>query len=447
MLNFIKRQGRDLKRRIRGEAAVAVVLPATSVQRNDPPTAASASAEKPADDNLIDVRRLVAQLSVEELCEAAEEYFRNIKDWNYYLAKPFANAGEMPEMIVPFAQLVQGLQLVPGMSVLDFGAGTCWSSRLLTQMGCSVIALDVSPTVLKVGRELYARQPIVGDQPAPRFLEFDGRKIDLPDASVDRIICLDAFHHVPNAATILAELGRVLCEGGIAAFSEPGPEHSKAPQSQYEMRMYRVVEDDVVIGDIWRQAQAVGFTDLKLAVFNPKTLLISLAEFEEYLAGGEPNRWFADAARHYMLQHRAFFLFKGEATAFDSRRREGLRAELKIDLSAACVSEGQPFAFSAVIANTGENVWLPTTAAPGAVHLGVHLFNAEGTLLDLDYMRHKLTPGAGSKIRPGETVSYSGTINPPPRGRYFIEFDLVSEGICWFESNGSQTVRLGVEVV
>ena len=442
MLNFLKKRIRDKKF---AAAAARAAAPETASAPDDGRLAA-AGGEK-ADDGLFDVRQLIAELSIKELCEAAEGYFRKIKDWEHYIAKPFADAGEMPELIVPFAQLVQGLQLVPGLRVLDFGAGTCWTSRMLTQMGCEVIALDVSPTALEIGRELYRRQPVAGDQPAPRFLEFDGRMIDLPDASVDRIICVDAFHHVPNPAETLAELGRVLAGGGIAGFSEPGPEHSKTPKSQSEMRLYRVVEDDVVIGDIWRQAQACGFTDLKLAVFNPKAFLISLAEFEEYLAGGEPNRWFADAARHYMLQHRSFFLFKGDTSASDSRRREGLRAELKIDLSAARVNEGEPLAFSAVVVNTGENLWLPTTAARGAVHLGTHLFDAAGALLDLDYTRHRLTPDAGRNIRPRETVSCAETINSPPRGRYVLEFDLVSEGICWFENNGSQTVKCEIEVV
>src|SRR5437879_5980673 len=83
-----------------------------------------------------------------------------------------------------------------GAVVLDFGAGSCWTSRYLSQLGCRVIALDVSPTALRYGQELYARQPLIGDRPAPRFLQFDGKRIDVEDASVDRILCLDAFHHV-----------------------------------------------------------------------------------------------------------------------------------------------------------------------------------------------------------------------------------------------------------
>lgn len=138
------------------------------------------------------------------------------------------------------------------MNVLDFGASTCWTTRCLTQLGCAVTAVDVSATALAIGRELFRVLPLVGARPEPTFLVFDGRHIDLPDESVERIACVDAFHHVPNPAEVLAELGRVLRPGGIAGFSEPGPNHSKAAHSQFEMKNFTVVENDVVMADIWQ---------------------------------------------------------------------------------------------------------------------------------------------------------------------------------------------------
>jgi ubiquinone/menaquinone biosynthesis C-methylase UbiE len=138
--------------------------------------------------------------------------------------------------------VLEALRLKPGLTVLEFGAGTGWASRFLTQLGCRVILLDVSATALRIAQELYAR--CTGDRrssPHPSFSVFDGRRIDLPDGSVDRLMCLHAFHHVPNPAEMIAEFGRVLRPGGRAAFAEPGPTHSRAAQSQFEMRSYRVV--------------------------------------------------------------------------------------------------------------------------------------------------------------------------------------------------------------
>jgi 2-polyprenyl-3-methyl-5-hydroxy-6-metoxy-1,4-benzoquinol methylase len=191
--------------------------------------------------NFIDVREFKKTMSVEELCRTAEEYFAVRKNWDDALAKPLSEVEEAPELLHNFAHVLHGLQLLPGMSVVDFGAGSCWASRWLTQLGMAVIALDVSQTALRLGQELYARLPVIGKHPPPRFLAFDGHRIGLADASVDRILCLDTFHHLLNPDEVLREMSRILRVGGIAGFSEPGPHHSRSPGSQFEMRNFRVL--------------------------------------------------------------------------------------------------------------------------------------------------------------------------------------------------------------
>ena len=125
---------------------------------------------------------------------------------------------------------------------------------------------------------------------------FDGTRIDLPDASVDRIVCFHAFHHVPNPANAIAEFARILAPGGLAAFAEPGPTHSRAAQSQFEMRTYAVVENDVDVHHLWRIAREHGFVDLRLAVFQTGLPFeVSLDRFEDFLRGGDTcAEWVAD---------------------------------------------------------------------------------------------------------------------------------------------------------
>src|SRR5207253_9848313 len=91
---------------------------------------------------MIDVRSLMRELSVEELCATAEEYFRRLTNLDYHLAKPFASVDEAPELVISFMHVLLGLKLAPEMVVLDFGAGSCWSSRYLTQLGMEVIAME-----------------------------------------------------------------------------------------------------------------------------------------------------------------------------------------------------------------------------------------------------------------------------------------------------------------
>jgi hypothetical protein len=73
-------------------------------------------------DELIDVRKLMAASSIEEHCRLAENYFARLKGWTYHLAKPFCSFEDTPQLLINFAVVLQGLQLCPGLTVLEFGA-------------------------------------------------------------------------------------------------------------------------------------------------------------------------------------------------------------------------------------------------------------------------------------------------------------------------------------
>lgn len=392
--------------------------------------------EEAPDPDFVDVRQRMNEMSVEELCETAEEFFARVDNWDYLHSKPFAAIDETPELLINFAQVVRGLKLLPDMTVVDFGAGSCWTSRFLSQLGMRVIAVDVSSSALEIGKELYKRHPPVGEQPSPQFLLFNGHTLDLPDESVDRISCWDAFHHVPNPGEVLAEMARVLKPGGMVGFSEPGPDHSKTPQSQYEMRTNRLIENDVIVSEIWRDAQAAGFTDLRLALFNPAPALLPLDHFDAYLSGENSGEQFVAQTRDEMRHRRVFFLFKGESvTPADSRQREGLTADLKVEPTTA-----EPLVLKVSATNNGTAIWLTGNARAGIVRFGIHLFDANGKLIDLDYFRHNLP--VDGPVLPGETVEFVTEVPMPGPGKYVLQCDLVSEGVCWFEHNGSRTVRI-----
>lgn len=403
---------------------------------------AAPAAASPAD-GFVDVRQLSNNFSVAELGRAAEQYYRSTVEFaDRYLAKPLDNPHDAPELLGSFAHLLGGLRLTPGMTVLDFGAGTCWTTRFLTQLGCAVIAVDVSETALQLGRTLFSRLPPIGNQPAPQFLVFDGHRIDLPDASVDRIACFDAFHHVPNPAEVLREFGRLLRPGGIAGFSEPGPHHSKAARSQYEMKNYTAFENDVVMNDIWRWAQAAGFSDVELAVFSTESTLVSLSEFDDLLAGGGTLDAYAQKLRDFLLAHQTFFLRRSGHALRDSRDREGLRAEITIHLERSEVTSLDPIRGTAMVQNVGTSVWLPGATPVGGVNLGVHLRSQHSQPVNVDFARVLLD----RRTRPGEERTIEFSFQAPPPGDYVLEFDLVSEGIGWFEMNGSPTVTVRVAV-
>ncbi|MBV8519174.1 MAG: methyltransferase domain-containing protein [Acidobacteria bacterium] len=388
----------------------------------------------------IDVRELIRTIPIEELNRRAEEYFATTESFEAQLAKPFSSPADAPPMLMSLGALLHGLQLLPGHDVLDFGAGTGWLSGHLTRMGCRMILADVSETALRVAREHFERIGLMALPNAPRFLHYDGARIGLPDASVDRVVCFDAFHHVPNPDAVLREFGRILRPGGIAGFCEPGPNHSRSPQSQYEMRTYGVIENDVDLDAIWNDARASGFADLEVAAFNGDPPRMPLERFEEIFRGGEALANAAHAMRRFLESTRVFFLRAAGEACVDSRTASALACDLRVALRDA-PRAGAPIAVRATVMNTGTATWLPSATIPGGVSLGCHLY-ANGALLRHDYHRIAFD----RELAPGEKVIVDGELPPLDAGVYELEFDCVAAGVAWFAQVGSAPARVRVDV-
>lgn len=409
-------------------------------------TEAHARAEAPAPADTIRPADVLAKYTLSELNETADEYYRRISDPSLLMSKPFANWPEAPQMLHDLGLLLSGLHLGKGMTVLDFGGGTGWLSRILAQLNCQAICCDVSRHALEIGRAAYERYPPIGTAPyAPRFLLFDGLRMDLPDASVDRIICFDAFHHVPNASAVIAEFARVLRPGGIAGFSEPGPKHSQSPQSQYEMRHHRVLENDIDLREIAALAGQAGFTSVTAKALVDRDL--SLAEYEVVVrpdgaGAGELREALWQSARATMTNRSVFYLHKGDLT-LDSRSHVGLAHTIRVISAPTTVAAGQPFSIDLAIVNSGETTWLHENSEIfGIVRIGTHLYRDDGTLLELDFTRHALP----RRVPPRDQITLAITLAIGTPGRYRVEVDLVAEGVTWFENVGSEAVSFHVTV-
>ncbi|WP_255375793.1 class I SAM-dependent methyltransferase [Saccharomonospora sp. CUA-673] len=300
------------------------------------------------------------------------------------------------------------------MTVLDFGAGTCWTSRWLTQLGCRVIASDISPSALELGRHLYERAPVLGERPEPEFLVFDGHRIDLPDASVDRILSYDALHHVPNPDDVIAEFARVLRPGGIAAFSEPGATHSLQPQSQYEMRHFGVLENDVIIEDVWQRAQDRGFTEIRLCLLDSSPQWVDLPTFQDVRAGREDPSVFPEPARAAIGDRRMFTLRRAGTETPDSRIADGLTAALSLDdVTVERAGDGVVVSGTCRAVNTGTRHWLPSDSPHGPVFLAPASFSPTGPSAT-----GSRTPVGGSRFPAEETAGCRLV------GRLFFGFGL-----------------------
>ena len=96
--------------------------------------------------------------------------------------------------------LAHRLDLRPGRTVIDVGAGTGKLTRLLLPTGARLMALEPVAEM---------RAKLVATTPGAEALEGIAEAVPLPDASVDAVVCAQAFHWF-DAPRALAELHRVL---------------------------------------------------------------------------------------------------------------------------------------------------------------------------------------------------------------------------------------------
>ncbi|HEX2343958.1 MAG TPA: radical SAM protein [Vicinamibacterales bacterium] len=77
------------------------------------------------------------------------------------------------------------------------------------------------------------------------------------------------------------------------------------------------------------------------------------------------------------------------------------------------------------------------------VRLGAQLCDANGAVIERDYARAWLP----ASLAPSTTANVSIDVPAPSQpGRYALKFDLVSEGIDWFERSGSETTVKALQV-
>ena len=390
----------------------------------------------------IDPNELIRDHSVEELCATSENYFRRIEDPSYLLTRPFSDLSESPMYLYRLGLLLLGMRIGKSMAVLDFGAGSCWLSKLLNQLQCCTISVDCSITALEIGKKLFEQHPINGAYvKEPVFLHFNGHHIDIVSESIDRIICFDAFHHIPNQKEVLSEFYRVLKPGGIAGFSEPGIHHSLSTSAQEEMRNFNVLENDILLDEIKRIADEIGFTKIYLKLFGTPLLDLNYDDYKSIISN-ELHRDVVSQIAAQMQANTTFFLVKGSVIP-DSRGRLGLMYNMEVERTNYTVKANQQLDLKIDVSNTGIAKWLHENIKDiGVVKIGISLYDEKGTMLERDFFRSKFN----EDILPG--IEIIKNINPTIRnkGKYQMKIDLVSEHVCWFEDVGSKPGLIYVTV-
>jgi demethylmenaquinone methyltransferase / 2-methoxy-6-polyprenyl-1,4-benzoquinol methylase len=95
----------------------------------------------------------------------------------------------------------------PGSRALDLATGTGDIAFALARRGSNVVGLDITLRMIELAREKGAR-------PALRFVQGDMLALPFPGASFDIVTTGYGLRNVPDLATAIEEIARVLTPGG-----------------------------------------------------------------------------------------------------------------------------------------------------------------------------------------------------------------------------------------
>ncbi len=334
----------------------------------------------PADTH--DPEDLIAR--TDELNTAAEAYFADYPNREFAINKPYSEPTYFPRYLFNLAILFHWLRVAPGDTVLELGAGSCWVSHFLNLYGCRTLCVDVSPTALDMGRELFQRDSRTRWELEPQLMPYDGHRLPLEDACCDRIVVHDAFHHIPNQAEVLGEMARVLREGGIVAMSEPGRLHSTSVDSQAEMAETGVLENDMIIEAFDLLARRSGFSQVSLIPANLNaTIEIPAHDLSAFLRGkGFHHYWSrlcqGALAGHYIVLYKGSYVPTTRSPSLLRARIELLQLSGATSLRAAV---GTPVKLRCRIRNEGDTRWLAASGSElGCARLGARLHTTGRTI-------------------------------------------------------------------
>jgi len=377
-----------------------------------------------------------------EYIEAAQKYYDELDSYYHLAKKPFSYAKEAARTLYELGILLSELFLAEKQVIVDFGAGVCWLDKFLNKLGLTTISLDVSFTALKLGKNLFQADNTINWDLHPIFIQYDGFNLPFKDKSIDRIISFDSLHHVLDIEKILNEFYRVLKDGGIAAFREPGLGHSKTSVAKYEMERYGILERDLDINEIIGISEKLGFNIILKPYPDPFNIKFNSKQLKDFIKDGKhfPTDLIKENIQHTYL----FILIKGKQL-FYSNSPSNLLAELEL-IENLGIIEAKPFELIKLkikIKNIGDTIWIcKGEDYKGLVKIGINILNIEHKPLLWDYIRFDLP----YDVFPGEEIIEEILIPPPNfKEDYIISIDLVCENICWFQHLGTLPVEVKVK--
>lgn len=98
------------------------------------------------------------------------------------------------------------------LDALDIGASTGIIDNYLADYFGSMLGIDIDKAAIESATRSFSKDNLI-------FRPGDALATDLPDDSVDVVICSQIYEHVPDAHAMASEIFRVLRPGGVCYFA------------------------------------------------------------------------------------------------------------------------------------------------------------------------------------------------------------------------------------
>jgi cyclopropane fatty-acyl-phospholipid synthase-like methyltransferase len=162
--------------------------------------------------------------------------FENADHWSRVFDDPTRDQWQKPE------EVVAKMDLKPGLTVADIGAGTGYFLRHLSPaVGADgkVLALDVEEDMIRFMRERVAREQLPNVE--ARVVPTDDPQ--LAPGSVDRILIVDTWHHIADRASYSKKLAQALKPGGKVFVVDFTMETDKGPPRPHRLTPEAVIAE------------------------------------------------------------------------------------------------------------------------------------------------------------------------------------------------------------
>ncbi len=162
--------------------------------------------------------------------------FEKADDWTKVFDDPARDAWQKPTQVVAL------MKIEAGSTVADLGTGTGYFLRYLSSAvgdKGKVLALDVEPDMIRYVKERAAREKLANVEARVTPLDDPG----LGDATVDRILIVDTWHHIPDRGPYVKKLARALKPKGMVFVVDFTKDAEHGPPKHHRLPPEQVVEE------------------------------------------------------------------------------------------------------------------------------------------------------------------------------------------------------------